>query len=230
MGLYAYSKIEVPAAIAMSPQNPPTSSLRDRQGLLWIIATAFTSILVTATCSLSHPHVFIDYSVTVMFNEDGLADLKIRWVFDEMFSEQTLAKYPSSRSGKLSSGDISAIRRDLFDSLKEYQYFTMMKLDGKYYPVTRTEGFWAEIRNGKLSFTYVVPCNLKASNAFKLVKILVCDEEYYNDCEFAKKSPVLFVNDGNYEHSFEIKEDQRLKYYFGQVVPKVLTFKFRRKQ
>ncbi|MGC8604146.1 MAG: DUF1007 family protein [Desulfomonilaceae bacterium] len=198
--------------------------------ILWIVVTALIFLECAFTDSFAHPHVFIDYSISVMFNDEGLAALKFHWTFDEMFSEQALQKYPSAKTGKLTPKDIGSIKKELFDSLKEYQYFTMVKLDGKYFPVNRIEGFWAEVKKGKLSFTYVVPCPLKASKEFRFAKALVCDEEYYNDFEFSQKGPVSFVNDSNYTHSFEIKEDPALKYYFGQVIPQVLTIKFRRKQ
>ncbi len=213
----------------MSFDKQFTFSLAPAKRILWIATTVAVFLGVTSTDNFGHPHVFIDYSIAVMFNEDGLAALKFHWTFDEMFSEQALGKYAGAKSGKLTTKDMNSIKKDLFDSLKEYQYFTLVKLDGKYFPVNRVEGFWADIKNGKLSFTYIVPCPLKASKEFKFVKALVCDEEYYNDFEFAEKAPVSFVNDGNYAHTFEIKEDLGLKYYFGQVIPKVLTVKFRRK-
>ena len=172
-----------------------TFKLASAKRILLIATTVALFLCAISTDNFAHPHVFIDYSIAVMFDDDGLAALKFHWTFDEMFSEQTLQKYLSTKSGKLNAKDINSIKKELFDSLKEYQYFTLIKLDGKYFPVNRIEGFWAEIKKGKLSFTYIVPCPLKASGEFRFARALVCDEEYYNDFEFVEKAPVYFVNE-----------------------------------
>ncbi|MCL5123524.1 MAG: DUF1007 family protein [Deltaproteobacteria bacterium] len=55
-----------------------TFSLAPAKRILWIATTVAVFLGVTSTDDFGHPHVFIDYSIAVMFNDDGLAALKLQ--------------------------------------------------------------------------------------------------------------------------------------------------------
>ena len=38
----------------------------------------------------AHPHVFVDYGISFVFDEKGLTGIAIDWAFDEMFSQMLL--------------------------------------------------------------------------------------------------------------------------------------------
>jgi len=40
--------------------------------------------------ALSHPHVFIYNSIKVVFDKKGLVGFRVKWVFDEMFSNMLI--------------------------------------------------------------------------------------------------------------------------------------------
>ena len=48
----------------------------------------------------AHPHVFIHNSVTIVFDENGLAGFKVDWVFDEMFSNMIIHDYDQNKNKK----------------------------------------------------------------------------------------------------------------------------------
>ena len=50
----------------------------------------------------AHPHVFIDATVKVIFDNAGLTSVKTRWVFDETYSLVMMSSGDSDGDGKIS--------------------------------------------------------------------------------------------------------------------------------
>ena len=84
----------------------------------------FFVFLLYATKTLSHPHIFVDCTLSFVFDENGFAGIKERWVFDEMFSSMILNDFDKDRNLSLDSQEIVAIKKGAFSNLKNFNYFT----------------------------------------------------------------------------------------------------------
>ena len=73
-----------------------------------------SAILLTTLIPIGtfgHPHVFIDNSISIVFDEHGLAGFGIEWAFDEMFSAMIIHNYDRNKNGKFEAGEIEEIKK-----------------------------------------------------------------------------------------------------------------------
>jgi hypothetical protein len=76
----------------------------------------------------------------------------------------------------------------------------------------------------------MVPCRVDGAKRMRSVEILVRDEEYFIDFKPDKKRLVMFREGQSYLNRVSLKKEPRQAYYFGQIVPEVVTISFRRKR
>jgi len=175
----------------------------------------------------SHPHIFIENTVSIVFNEEGMAGVKVKWVFDEMFSNTIIVDCDRNSDGKLSSEEVKAVEKGYFLNLKEHQYFSRIEIDGKAFQVKYVKDFNAAIQDNKIIYSFFIPCHVKAFAKLKKIIISMYDETYYSDishrgfvCE-----PAEMV--GRFKIDARVVDNTKKTFYFGQMYPTeiVLTFK-----
>jgi zinc transport system permease protein len=133
-----------------------TSPLRRLRAVAAPAAVALGIVGAAAPAS-AHPHVWVDYTVTVRFSPEGPDGVRVDWAFDEMISALIIQKYDTNRDGSFSRDEIRVIEREHFVHLKEFQYFVEVKVDGTKLPVTAVKDFDAKNVKGQLHYTFVVP-------------------------------------------------------------------------
>jgi hypothetical protein len=65
------------------------------------------SCLIAADPAEAHPHVFIDNRVTFVFDAGKVTALRLHWVFDDIFSDDLLARAPCRTSSCSTTSPIS---------------------------------------------------------------------------------------------------------------------------
>ena len=98
-----------------------------RQALVWC-ACLFTSV------AWSHPHLWIDAKVALVFNSDGqLAEIRQTWLFDEMFSSYAALGTDKQEKGVPDHSELDNIRKNWMLALADpmSHYFTSASMDGK---------------------------------------------------------------------------------------------------
>lgn len=157
MGLYAlpYSGIE---------------SAMQKARLFFLCLLLFLPMTVVA-----HPHVFVDNYMAVEFDVKGFAGIRVAWVFDEMFSSGMLLDFDDG-DVFLSPKEISEIKAEAFDNLKEHGYFFRIQINGKPFVVKFVKDFTAEMRGGYLVYRFTVPCHVSAASSPKTIKVQVNDD------------------------------------------------------
>jgi len=137
----------------------------------------------------SHPHVWADYSVKAVFQEEGLAGFRLQWFFDELFSSEIMRMY-DLKGGALSPAQLLAVKEGAFDSLRGFNYFTQVWIDGREFPVRFVRDFTARIMNRRLVYEFFVPCTVAAVHHPKTVRIQNSDPEFFVDFSIARSLSV----------------------------------------
>jgi len=176
----------------------------------------------------AHPHMFVDASVEVVFNEKGIAGFKSRWIFDDMFSSSILEDYDKDKNRKLSKSEIAIIKKEAFSYTAEQSYFTRIKIGKKKFPVKQVKDFNAIVKNNRLVYTFFIPCYIAADKKSKTVTLGIYDSTFYASFEFKTKS-VTFSNGKNFEFKVKKHDNTSKKYYYGQISPVEFIIHFRRK-
>lgn len=198
--------------------------------LRWSIPLAFVSFLVFLSPSLSfcHPHVFITNRLTIVFDEKGLAGIRVEWVFDEFFSSMIAGDYDHNRNDKLEDSEISVIKKEAFSYLVNFDYFTFIKINGKPFKVKYVRDFSASLSKGRLIYEFFVPCHVRAVSAYKKFTISQYDPSYYTAVFFASEQPVIQEGGADFETIYhDIAENKNESYYYGMIHPVELNLEFR---
>lgn len=193
----------------------------------YFIIAAFL-LFIFPSNSFSHPHVFVYSSIKIVFDEKGLTGFKVKWAFDDMFSNMIINDFDKNKNGSFEPPEIEAIKNEAFSNLKQFDYFTHIKVNAKPFKVEFVKDFSAEIKDNILIYRFFVPCRVQVVSSFKEVRISIYDISFYSSV-FLIKDPVGFENASPYEHHFQIGKNKTEAYYYGQVCPEEITLKFRLK-
>jgi ABC-type uncharacterized transport system substrate-binding protein len=177
----------------------------------------------------AHPHVFIDQRLNAVFDDKGLAGIKVHWKFDEMFTSMIAEDYDVNRNGRLEAGEIAAIREKAFSYISGNSYFCFIKIENKPFQVKFIKDFKATLENNELVYEFFIPCHVAAAGNFKKLSVATYDPSYYTAIFFAENSPVSLTSAGAYVVKTAVREDPGIRFYYDQVNPWSLYLEFRKK-
>ncbi len=186
-------------------------------------------LLVFATSVYSHPHIFIDSAVTIVFNKDTLSGVKTHWIFDEMYSAMLIKDYDSNQDGAFTQDEIDKLEEEAFSNISQFHYFTYVVLDGKKFDKINVKDFSATIENDCVVYTFFIICDIKPTDSYKKLKIAMYDETYYSDIALVEENPIKFENADNFKYTYKLIDDSENTYYYNQITPQVIIFNFKKK-
>lgn len=79
----------------------------------------------------AHPHTFIDVFPKIYNNENIITSISMMWKFDEMTSELLIMEFDENSNGKIDEEEQKYIKKNYFDSLKDYEFYTYLFIDKK---------------------------------------------------------------------------------------------------
>jgi ABC-type uncharacterized transport system substrate-binding protein len=179
---------------------------------------------------MAHPHVFIDNSATILFDERGFAGVEAEWIFDEMFSGTIIQDFDKNKDGKFSDAEIKEIEEGAFSNLENHDYFTRMKIDGKSFKVKQVKNFTARIAEENIIYNFLIQCHVKSEGFYKEVEIAFYDDTYFVQMLLKSETPVAFRDTNNIDFTYEIFDNEEDSYYYGQIFPETILLKFRSKK
>ena len=181
--------------------------------------TGFTSNV------FGHAHIWIHGAVIVRFDEQGMSGFRHEWVMDEMFSNMLIHDYDKNSNDKFEPDEEKDLYEHAFMNLKNYEYFTHTKIDGKKFAVKYVKDFKVKIVNDTVVYQFFVPCHVKAGKEEREVKISVYDESFYTNITILKNQ--VFLEDySGFDCKYEIKKNKDEAYYYGQVYPDEIVLRF----
>lgn len=87
-------------------------------------------IMFLALPAYAHPHLFIAPGIAFIQDKDAVKAVRIRWIWDEFWSEEVLLACDLDGDGLFNSSETKLVKKDFFDGVQDYDYFFMMKSDG----------------------------------------------------------------------------------------------------
>jgi ABC-type uncharacterized transport system substrate-binding protein len=143
-----------------------------------------------AVPAVAHPHVWVEAREQVLFDQAGKVEgIRNDWVFDEMYS--AFAVQGLAKPGALAtSAQLAPLAKTNVESLKEFDYFTFAKSDGRKVVFAPPKDYFLEERPDKrvvLHFTLPLATPLKPG---RYMSLQVYDPTYFVDFELAAKDPV----------------------------------------
>lgn len=167
--------------------------------------------------AMAHPHVFIDYTVTVLFDDSGVQAIRVSWTFDEMYSAMLSHDYTSRPRDTPNAADIQNLKKKAFDDTADFHYFIDIRLNGKTLPVKAVSDFDARFENHRMTYFFTVPISTGAPLARNTLEVDAFDNEFYIDFELAKKMAVTVERGEKFAASCAPKEERRNTTIIGAV-------------
>jgi ABC-type uncharacterized transport system substrate-binding protein len=164
--------------------------------LIAVVAVVF-AVLVAATARASaHPHVWVTMHSDFLYAPDGsVTAIRNTWTFDDMFSAFATMGFPKI-DGTFSRETLQPLAKVNVDSLKDFDYFTYAKIDGKRVKDAFNEptpDYWLDYdaKTTLLTLHFTLP--FKTPVKAKTLQIEVYDPTFFIDFAMAKTDPVTLI-------------------------------------
>jgi ABC-type uncharacterized transport system substrate-binding protein len=145
---------------------------------VWTVGLAGAFIALAMGTASAHPHVFIDYTVTLVVTGDRLAGVRLAWTFDDLFSGFILQEFDKDRNGALSAPEVQRIEAAHLAEFHKVGYYTTVNVNGK--PVTPpgAREFRATAAKGIVTYEFTLPLGVPLPSATDM-EIVIDDPVYY---------------------------------------------------
>ena len=139
---------------------------------------AGTLAAVVCTSAVAHPHVFVDYTVTLVLVGERLTGVRLTWTFDDLFSGFILQEFDQDRNGVLSASEAQRIEAKHLAEFKRVGYYTTINLNGNQVTVPDAREFRATVAKGLVTYEFTLPlaASLASTTA---IEVSVDDPVYY---------------------------------------------------
>jgi ABC-type uncharacterized transport system substrate-binding protein len=137
----------------------------------------------------AHPHVWVTVKSEVVYGADGAATgLRHAWTFDDMFSTFATQGLASKEKGKFTREELAPLAEVNVSSLKDFEYFTVARANGKKADLNAPADYYLEFVNGLLTLHFTLPLATPAKA--QSLDFEIADPTYFVDFSFAEKDPV----------------------------------------
>jgi ABC-type uncharacterized transport system substrate-binding protein len=177
----------------------------------------------------AHPHVFIVQRLNVIFDEKGLAGIRVRWKFDDMFASMIAHDHDANGNGIFEAEEVQAVKELAFSYISEQSYFSFISIDGTPFDVKYIQDFNAVLKDQALVYEFLIPCHVTATDQPKRVKIASYDPSYYAAIFFTRNQPVSLTAAERFDIKTSLREDPDTRIFFDMVHPWTLFMEFRKK-
>lgn len=145
--------------------------------------------VVSADVACAHPHVWVTAKTEVVYAPDGsVTGVRHAWTFDDMFSTFAVQGIAPKRKGVFSREDLAPLAEVNITSLKEFDYFTHAKADGKKATFSDPVDYWLDYQDNVLTLHFTLP--LKVPVKAKTLALEIYDPTFFVDFSFADKEAV----------------------------------------
>ena len=161
-----------------------------RRLLGWLLLAG--ALAFGGTVAQAHPHVWITATSELIYAPDGsMSGVRHAWTFDDMFATYALQGLETRTKGVYSREELAPLAQTNVESLKEYNYFTFAKADGKKAKFQEPVDYYLDYKDGRLTLHFTLM--LKAPVKPRELVLDVFDPEFFIDFTFADKDPVRLV-------------------------------------
>jgi ABC-type uncharacterized transport system substrate-binding protein len=176
----------------------------------------------------AHPHVFLETSLTIIFDRHGLKGIGVRWRFDPMFTAMITQEFDRNRDRRFNASEIKTIRRRAFSNLRHFGYFTPISVDGRKVAVTSVRKFKASLVRGRLIYAFYIPCRIPVGSRPNLIVIGQYDPTFYTRVSFSRVA-LRFINARGFLVKSLLARNPNKSFYYGLVHPLEASLTVRRK-
>ena len=160
-------------------------------GTLFSILAGAAALMLCAGTATAHPHVWVTVRSELVYASDGsVTGIRHAWTFDDMFSVFATQGIESKKKGEFTREELAPLAEVNVGSLKEYDFFTHARADGKAVEFSEPAADYYLDFNPKdtqLTLHFMLP--LKTPMKARDLTVEIYDREFFVDFSFAEKNP-----------------------------------------
>ncbi|RUR27753.1 DUF1007 family protein [Vreelandella nanhaiensis] len=127
----------------------------------------------------AHPHGWIDFSIRVMTDDEGVArGLHQTWRMDPFYSLVVFEELTQVDGVSLEEG-LDQLSLEIRNNLAQQHYFTEVRLDGKPLALGEVSEYTAMEKDGRLTFSFILPFETPQPLAGHSLDYQIFDPTYY---------------------------------------------------
>jgi ABC-type uncharacterized transport system substrate-binding protein len=150
-------------------------------------ATVLSLFFAFSTAAHAHPHVWVEMQSTVVFTDDGLIKgVDVEWTFDDAYAQMALDGLDVDKDGVYSQDELAPLTKENIDSLKDYEYFTVMRANGEQLKIGAVTNAGQIYSSDKLTLHFQVPLVTPLDPKKNEFMLKVYDPEFFIDFEYPK--------------------------------------------
>ena len=153
--------------------------------------------LLAASWSLpafAHPHVWLTMRSDVVFTGDGLIKgVNLEWTFDDNYTLMALEGLDTNGDSVYSQDELAPLTKENIASLKDYDFFTVMRLGGEKQEIGEVADYGQIWSNGKLALHFHVPLKTPADPRQGEFMVKVYDPDFFIAMDYEPNDPVTVI-------------------------------------
>lgn len=155
------------------------------------LALAWVAIMLAPDPAPAHPHVWAKVKTEILFGPDHrVSGFRQAWTFDEYYSAFASQGLDKNGDGKFDRQELDVLAEENVASLKEYDYFTFVRIDGDKAQLLEPRDYWMEQADGLLTLNFTLPLKEPVDARLGVVSVAIYDPTYYVDFAFVDEQPV----------------------------------------
>jgi ABC-type uncharacterized transport system substrate-binding protein len=136
--------------------------------------------LATPGPAAAHPHVLVTSRSEIVYDGQGkLTAIRHAWTFDDMFSSFAIQGLDTNKDGTYSRDELQPLAQTNVESLKDFDYFTFVKLGGKQLLLAPPTDYWLDYGADRLTLHFTLPLNTPQSQGQKALAVDIYDGTYF---------------------------------------------------
>ncbi len=157
--------------------------------------------LLTFVCNrnaLAHPHAWIDVQSTAVFNEEGnITALKMRWLFDEFYTEFAMSDYKQAHKNVSDQKMLEDLANDNLNSLKDHRYFTEITANKQKQDFSSIKNIASTLEDKRIALDFTVVLTTPLNPRTQAVEYRIFDPSYYIEMKHTAKKSITFTGDAS---------------------------------
>ncbi|MBK9079245.1 MAG: DUF1007 family protein [Hyphomicrobium sp.] len=110
-----------------------------------------------APSASAHPHVWVTYETTIVYDKGTVTGVEHVWSFDDMYTAMAIQGLDKNNDGTYDREELAELAQVNMDGLKDFDYFTFAKLGGADLKFAGPKDAWLEHTNGILRLHFKLP-------------------------------------------------------------------------
>lgn len=153
------------------------------------LSTGLLALAFAMPAAQAHPHVYVTMKSEIVYDAEGrMTGIRHHWTFDDMFSSYATQGLESKEKGKFTREELQPLAEVNVTSLKEFDFFTQGKMDGKKAEFEQPVDYFLEHKDDLLTLHFTLP--LKKPATTRDIDLEIYDPLYFVAFEFADKEPI----------------------------------------